>query len=83
MSGIDGVGVVRFPAQSQIGDRSAREVAHELAQNIQVGCIICLPNTKDSYGEYEWNFRIEPATEGQVKVIHIECNEPYVKGVVK
>ena len=56
-----GVGVLRFP----IGKK---ESARKLCGEMYPGCVICLPNTRDAHGDYEWDFRIEGGDPAQVQV---------------
>lgn len=60
---ICGVGVFRVPS----GD-SARKIAHKLAKEIRQGSILILPSTRDEYGQYRWDFRIEGGDFDQVEV---------------
>lgn len=70
---IRGIGVLRFPNRD-VGGRSARAMAQAMAEAITVGGILCLPNTRDANGEYEWDFRVEPATEDQIEIRR--CDDP-------
>lgn len=68
---IDGVGVIRYPAQRaySTGDLSRmRQAARELADHIKPGSIIGLPSDRDQRGEYLWDFKIEGGDPGQVKI---------------
>lgn len=76
---IKGVGILRHPTnRAVVGGKSSREVAIEIASSIKPGAIICLPNTRDHYGNYEWDFRIEPVTEEQIEVRRSDCDQPTI-----
>jgi DNA-directed RNA polymerase subunit RPC12/RpoP len=51
---INGVGVLRYPVGSQWV-----ALVSAIAQKIQNGSILLLPNTKDEQGDYLWDFHVE------------------------
>ncbi len=61
---IQGVGVLRHPDRDD-----ALQQAKNLASYFRPGSIIGFPNTRDSYGAYEWDFRIEGGDPGQVRIV--------------
>jgi hypothetical protein len=53
--------VIRHPVrvyEDRNGDvRSAQEIAQGLLEEVKPGGAFILPNTRDSYGQYEWDVR--------------------------
>jgi hypothetical protein len=64
-----GVAVLRFP-NTDDGEKFAKD----LAENIKPGSVVILPNTRDSYGEYEWDVK----SVGPVEVVRQEEVPPSV-----
>jgi hypothetical protein len=62
--GIQGVGVIRFP----VTDPEARKHAEAMVSGFRQGTMLVMPNTRDTQGNYEWDFRIEGGDPGQVRV---------------
>jgi hypothetical protein len=60
---IKGIGVLRIPAAER-----CRDIGRQIAENIKSGMILCLPNTRDYTGAYEWDFRIEGGPVDQIKI---------------
>ena len=73
---INGVGFIRYPTtlirMKDGTDVPASEIAKSLAEHIHQGCIICLPNSRDYMGEYEWNFTI---VDGPIDQVTVERKE--------
>jgi hypothetical protein len=56
---IRGVGVLRYP-------EGHGEKARQMMGFVQDGSVLCLPDARDSYGNYLWDFRIEGTPDDEV-----------------
>lgn len=69
---LKGICIVRYPPGGVImpdGTQVSNEkIARQLAEQMHAGAMLTMPNTRDEYGEYEWDFRIEGGDQAQVKV---------------
>lgn len=68
---IAGVGVLRYPVGETVIDeqvRENREIAKDLSDQMQSGCILVLPACRDEEGSYLWDFRIEGGDPKQVRI---------------
>lgn len=68
---IDGIGVLRHPpGYVDCGGKivSNQEIARELMGGLCPGSIVVFPTSRDSHGDYEWDFRIEGGDPKQVKI---------------
>lgn len=69
---IKGVGVLRYPSERchrQSGEKTIRDMAKELADQIRPGCILAFPSDTDEHGNFLWDFRIEEGDPGQVQIV--------------
>ena len=69
---IQGVGVLRHPCGIIVLEdgttTTCRDLAKQFAERVQNGSVLVLPSSKDEYGRYLWDFRIEGGPVDQVKV---------------
>lgn len=83
-----GVGVLYYPRSA-----AAYVDARAIAEGIQVGQVLLLPSDRDEYGDYLWDFRVEPADDlNQIVLERIDdlpafkkplTGEPYTVGTAK
>ncbi len=69
---LQGIGVLRFPDHAVLGSDGtlvhACQLAKQIGDHLVQGTILWLPGTRDHYGAYEWDFRIEGGDPKQVKI---------------
>ena len=63
--GINGIVLLRFPDSPS----HCRDLARDLATNIQNGATIGLPNSRDEYGEYLWDLKVVGGDQSQVECV--------------
>jgi hypothetical protein len=69
---IQGVAVLRYPNRLYPSEDGAQltgaAIAKRVSESIGPGSILCLPGETDEHGNFLWDFRIEGADPGQVKI---------------
>ena len=66
---IKGVGVLRYPSTHSAEElKVIQQHARDVASNVRIGSVICLPGQRDDQGEFKWDFRIEGGDPGQVQI---------------